>query len=214
MIIVSHVDLAFPARGRTVPRDHGYALYGALSRFIPSIHGACWIAIHGLSGWQVEGDELMLGPAGTLRIRAPADKIATLLPLAGATLPVAGHQVELDAPSVHALAPVSALEARLVVIRLTGGLARPFDGAELERRFVAEARRQLDLRDIRGDLELRGRRSLRVCGQRVLGFAVRVLGLSAGDSLRLQIGGLGGKRAMGCGIFRPAGIEAPIELAA
>jgi hypothetical protein len=36
---------------------------------------------------------------------------------------------------------------------------------------------------------------------------VRVLGLSADDSLKLQICGLGGKRTMGCGIFRPARIK-------
>jgi CRISPR-associated endonuclease/helicase Cas3 len=214
MSMASHVDLAFPARGLAVPLDHGYALYGALCRSIPGIHGACWIAVHGISGWRTDDGVLALGPAGDLRVRVPDDRIGAVLSLAGATLDIAGHRVELGTPSVHALAPVSALEARLVVIRLTGGLARPFDGVDFERRFVAEARRQLAARDIRGELELRGRRGLRVGGQRVLGHAVRVLGLSAGDSLRLQVGGLGGKRAMGCGIFRPAGLEAPLEPAA
>lgn len=226
MSAVSHVDLVFPARGGAVPRDHGYALYGAVSRLVPAIHGACWIAIHGLSGWRVADDLLMLGPVGTLGIRVPADRIGALLPLAGATLEVVGYRVELGAPTVHALVPVSALDAQLVVIRFTGGLpgrrtgelpdglAELLDDAKLERRFMVEARRQLDVRGIRADLELRGRRSLRVCGQRLLGFAVRALGLSASDSLALQVGGLGGKRVMGCGIFRPAGGEVPLELAA
>lgn len=39
-----YVDIAFPARGRTVPRDHGYALHGALSGWLPIIHGADWLA--------------------------------------------------------------------------------------------------------------------------------------------------------------------------
>ncbi len=203
----SYVDLAFPARGHAVPRDHGYALYGALSRLIPSIHGADWIAIHGISGELLNADELMLKPTSVLRVRVPAEKITELLVLTGATLEVAGRQVDLGAPSIHALAPVSVLDARLVIIRLTGGLAKPFDRAEFERRFVAEAQRQLVEHGIRGNLELSGRRTLRVGGQSVMGHAMRVLGLSADDSLKLQIRGLGGKRTMGCGIFRPARIK-------
>jgi CRISPR-associated protein Cas6 len=42
-----------------------------------------------------------------------------------------------------------------------------------------------------------------VAGKRVVGYSVRVAGLSAEQSFRLQSAGLGGKRAMGCGIFRP-----------
>lgn len=208
MSVTPHVDLAFPARGRTVPRDHGYALYGALSRLIPSIHGADWMAIQGISGRLLNIDMLTLEPMGMLRLRAPVEKISDLLALTGATLEVSGHHIELGAPTVHALAPVSVLDARLVVIRLTGGVAKPFDRAEFERRFVAEAQRQLVEHGIRGDLELSGRQSLRVGGQRVMGHSVRVLGLSADDSLKLQILGLGGKRTMGCGIFRPARIKA------
>lgn len=211
MSVTSHVDLAFPARGRTVPRDHGYALYGALSRLIPSIHGADWIAIHGISGSPQNAEVLTLASTSALRVRAPAAKIAELLVLTGATLELAGQQVELGAPTVHELAPVSVLDARLVVIRLTGGIPRPFDRAEFERRFVAEAQRQLVAHGVRGDLELSGRQSLGVGGQRVVGHSVRVLGLSADDSLKLQTCGLGGKRTMGCGIFRPARIKVQVK---
>src|SRR5690606_24632453 len=92
MSVTSHVDLAFPARGRTVPRDHGYALYGALSRLIPSIHGADWIAIHGISGSPQNAEVLTLASTSALRVRAPAAKIAELLVLTGATLELAGQQ--------------------------------------------------------------------------------------------------------------------------
>jgi CRISPR-associated protein Cas6 len=139
-----------------------------------------------------------------LRVRVPTDKIGELLALAGATLDVAGRRVEVGAPTVQALTPVAALDARLVVIRFTGGLSKPFDRAIFDQRFVAEAQRQLVEYGIRGDLELCGRQSLSVGGQRVIGHSVRVLGLAPDDSLKLQIHGLGGKRTMGCGIFRPS----------
>lgn len=207
MNLHSHIDLAFPIRGRTVPRDHGYALYGALSRLIPDVHGATWIGIHGIAGKLAAPDELTLDLMGMLRVRIPTDKIGELLALAGATLEVAGRRVEVGAPTVQVLTPVAALDARLVVIRFTGGLSKPFDRADFDQRFVAEAQRQLVAHEVRGDLELCGRQSLSVGGQRVIGHSVRVLGLSPDDSLKLQIHGLGGKRTMGCGIFRPARIK-------
>jgi CRISPR-associated protein Cas6 len=210
----SHVDLAFPVRGRTVPRDHGYALYGAMSRLVPGVHGATWIGIHGIAAKLANPEELTLEPMGTLRVRVPADKIGELLALAGATLEVSGRRVDIGAPTVHALTPVAALDARLVVIRFTGGLAKPFDRAAFDMRFVAEAQRQLLRHEVRGDLELCGRQSLTVGGQRVIGHSVRVLGLSADDSLKLQIHGLGGKRTMGCGMFRPARIKLKVQVAA
>ena len=93
------------------------------------------------------------------------------------------------------------------MIRLTGGVPKPFDRNAFETRFLAEAHRQLIAHEIRGDLELSGRDSLRVGGRRVIGYAVRVLGLSPEHSLKLQSVGLGGKRTMGCGLFRPARIR-------
>jgi hypothetical protein len=33
------IDLAFVLVGRTVPMDHGYALFSALCRVVPALHG-------------------------------------------------------------------------------------------------------------------------------------------------------------------------------
>ncbi|CAN5909953.1 type I-MYXAN CRISPR-associated protein Cas6/Cmx6 [soil metagenome] len=201
------MDLAFPVRGRTIPTDHAYPLYGALSRLLPLVHRADWIGIHGIGGKRLETGELAIDVRGVLRLRVPAERIAMLLALTGTTIEVAGHPVEIGAPTVHALTPVATLDARLVVIRLTGGVPKPFDRAMFESRFIAEAQRQLVKYGIRGDLELSGRNSLRVGGQRVIGYAVRVRGLSPDHSLELQSRGIGGKRTMGCGLFRPARIR-------
>jgi CRISPR-associated protein Cas6 len=201
------IDLAFPVRGRTVPSDHAYALYGALSRSIPGVHGADWIGIHGIAGARQPSGDVGIEARGMMRVRVPAERITSLLGLVGSTLDVAGHSVEVGAPTVHALTPVATLDARLVVIRLTGGVPKPFDRAAFESRFVAEGHRQLVAHGIRGDLELSGRRSLRVGGRRVIGYAVRIHGLSADHSLQLQSLGIGGKRTMGCGLFRPARIR-------
>jgi len=49
------VDLAFRLTGSKIPVDHGYALYSAISRVLPEIHGAANIGVHPIrgtySGW-------------------------------------------------------------------------------------------------------------------------------------------------------------------
>lgn len=204
MLQPTHVDLVFPVRGTTVPRDHGYALYGALSRALPALHGADWLGVQGILGRLVGPEMIGLQPAGALRLRVPTDKIAMLLALAGTTLDVQGSAIRLSAPAVQVLKPTAALDARLVVIRLTRGIDEPFDRVAFNERFAAEARRQLARLGVAGELTLRGRGSIRVGGQRIIGHAVGVSGLSAEHSLILQVHGLGGKRTMGCGMFRPA----------
>lgn len=198
------VDISFPAHGDTVLRDHGYALYSAISRAVPAAHGASWLGIHGLEGKLVAGDLLDLKPLSWLRIRAATHRIADLLGLAGAVLDVAGREIRLGPPTIHPLVPAATLDARLVVIRLTGGVKAPFDPSDFDRRFEAEAQRQLARLGVVGELAVRGRRSVRVGTQRIIGHAVRVIGLSPEHSLILQSRGMGGKRRMGCGLFRPA----------
>ncbi len=134
-----------------------------------------------------------------------------MLPLVGCNLDVAGHPLMVGVPSIRSLGPCRSLDARLVLIKITR-LARRHN-AELEReaidvkqfeiRFLAEAGRQLTRQGVAGEVSLTGRRNMKVAGRRVVGFSVRVTGLSDLDSIRLQEQGLGGKRTMGCGIFRP-----------
>ena len=45
-----YVDLAFGLTGSKVPVDHGYALYSAISRLLPEIHGAKNVGVHPIKG--------------------------------------------------------------------------------------------------------------------------------------------------------------------
>ena len=197
-----HVDLAFPVRGQSLRRDHGHALYGAISRAVPAVHGSDWLAVQNIPGRLVEPEVLHIAPQSMLRIRIPVDRIGALLSLAGATIDVLGASLQVGAPEVHQLRPAAALDAHLVVIKLTAGVGKPFDRAAFDERFAAEAHRQLARIGVVGEMSLRGRRSITVGGHRIIGHAVRVVGLSVEHSLALQVHGLGGKRTMGCGIFR------------
>ena len=135
----------------------------------------------------------------SLRLRLPADKLAHVLPLAGARLEIDGYPLRLGLPVARPLVPAPALYARIVTIK-------KFTEPEP---FLAAAQRQLALHDMTGTLAFppaeyaRSRRIITIHGRKVVGFSLAAHGLSDTDSLKLQTVGLGGRRAMGCGMFNP-----------
>lgn len=192
--IPPRVDLSFPLAGRTVPRDHGHALFGALCRVLGDLHGAQWLAVHPLRGEPVDGDLLALPARGAaLRLRVEAAEIPRVLGLGGQRLGIQGHEVTLGAPTVEALSPAGALVARLVTIK-------GFEDADGLREAAA---RQLAELEVAARVEVGRRRVLRVSGRTVVGFGMTLRDLSDEGSLRVQFAGLGGKQRMGCGVFGP-----------
>jgi CRISPR-associated protein Cas6 len=205
------VDVSFPLQLFSAPFDHGYLLYSAISRVAPHLHEATWLGIHPLSGQPV-GTTLDLGKRARLRLRLPADRVANVLPLSGATLRMDDRSAVVGAPTIHTLTPSSSLDARMVAIKLTDapvqassvlGGRDTIDTAAFGARYAKEIERQLAAIEIRKPFQIRGKRSLRVAGRRVIGYAVRVIDLTPDESLRLLERGIGGKRRMGCGLFRP-----------
>src|SRR5262249_19481376 len=79
------IELTFPTIGSTIPTDHGYALYGALSRIVPALHDAdSPVRIGPIRGAYAGNGVLNLDRRFSfLRLRLPADQIAQVLPLAG-----------------------------------------------------------------------------------------------------------------------------------
>lgn len=187
------VDLWFRVRGATLPSLHGYALYGALCRVVPELHEAEWLGVHTFHGDRV-GDRLIQLPRGArLGLRLPADRIAAVLKLAGSTLDVGGHALAVGVPEIVPLVPAASVSARMVTIK----------GFEDAAPFAEAARRQLDRLEVGGELEVGPRLVQRVGDRLVVGFAARVHRLEDAASLRLQERGIGGRRRMGCGLFRP-----------
>jgi CRISPR-associated protein Cas6 len=187
------IELSFQLLGRTIPVDHGYALYAALSRVVPELHDAQELGIQPVRGVYAGGGVLHLAPFSCLAIRLPQDQIQPVLKLAGKTADVDGHVLHIGVPNARALLLVANLRARLVTIK-------GFLEAES---FTEAAKRQLQSLDIAGEFLLGIRRTLRVKDKQVVGFEVGVTELTAEESLILQERGLGGRRRMGCGVFVP-----------
>lgn len=207
------VDLKFPARGDGVPVDHGYALFSALCRRAPALHDNPAVAVHPIGGTAIGGRRLRLGRHSAVTLRCAAEGIAPWLALAGQELALGPDKLRLGVPQVRALTPAASLYARLVVIK--GFLeAGPF--LEAARRQLAElglGSASPELVSRAGSVSFEGkagarsaelRRTLHIKGKTIVGFALRVCGLSAEESLILQEKGLGGRRRFGCGVFVPS----------
>jgi CRISPR-associated endonuclease/helicase Cas3 len=93
---VLYITVRFPVEGRLLPADHGYALYSAITRLLPTLHGASWLAIELISGvpWR-EGVIALPTRGASLYLRLPADHYASVLQLAGKHLDIEGHAAPL-----------------------------------------------------------------------------------------------------------------------
>lgn len=211
------VDVVFSlraAQGETIPADHGYLLYGAVTQVIPAFHGPeVSYALHPVHGVPVPGRALELTPQSALAIRLDHELIPLVLPLAGRTLRIGSAAIGVGTPTVRPLRPAAALRSRLVVIK---GFTEPGP-------FLAAAQRQIDASGVSGRVSLVERtttdrferrsppspgpirRTIRIRDKEIVGFAVRVSGLSAEDSIVLQARGLGGRQHYGCGVLVPEG---------
>jgi CRISPR-associated protein Cas6 len=192
------VDIFFGVRGSRVSADHGYALYGALARVLETPEGAWFhqldqVGLHLLRGAYDPRGQLLLGPRARFGLRLPAALIPKVLALAGKRLVIGGDTLRVGVPHVQALRPAPALAARMVTTR----------NGQDEGRFDREIARQLSALEIAAS-PIRGRRRIvRIKDKTVVGYGVRIAGLNAAESLRLQEHGLGGRRKMGCGVFVP-----------
>jgi CRISPR-associated protein Cas6 len=204
-VAMAVIDLSFVLVGRTIPLDHGYALFSALSRIVPELHGDRRVGVHPIRGRQSAPGVLSLTERSRLKLRMPAERVAPYLVLAGSALDLDGDRVSVGIPRVEALCPAALLTSRLVTI---GRLTDPGPVLESLRAQMAEL-------GIDGTLTLfpstnpkrageLTRRVIRIKGKRLVGYAVGVRGLDEQSSVNLQEHGLGSHRRMGCGLFLPS----------
>jgi hypothetical protein len=220
------IELNFPVLGTEIPADHGYALYGALSRVVPKLHMRDLAGRIGpIRATYVGNGKLRLEPRSSrLRIRLQPGDLPMVLPLAGKNLDLDGHAVRLGVPQVSAIVPAPTLFARTVVMKASSPKQDPAvktsrDQEKTKRyqepsEFLDAIRRELERKGIRADATLPLHRSgpregqpcrrvLRVHGKIIVGFSVIIQGLTVEESLTIQEQGLGGRAKMGCGFFVP-----------
>lgn len=194
------VELSFAISGQTLPADHGYGLYSAIAHCCPAIHEQEGISIQTIVGEPDRQGRIYLSKGSYLRIRLPyePDKLGLILPLAGQSLTIGSHTIQLGIPQIFPLRPTDKLRSRIVTIK-------KFQEPES---FLEAAKRQLDALEIQGNafipLNEEGqslRKAIKIKTYSVVGFSLVVTDLNDEDSIKLQTHGIGGKHRMGCGIF-------------
>ena len=78
---MTYVELQFPFTGKTLPSDHGYSLYGAISRVIPEAHSADWLAVETIPGMARGNGVTQLDQEARLKIRIPQEHVPLMLKL-------------------------------------------------------------------------------------------------------------------------------------
>lgn len=195
-----YIDLSFQILGDTLPADHGYGLYAALTHWNEVIHNLEGLSIQTITGIPDKKGKIYLTEKSQLRMRLPYEQVPLVYGLAGKTLTIGKHTIRLGIPQIYLLRPTANLLSRLVVIK----------GYQEPENFLQATLRQLENLGIEGTVIIpineegnAERKTIKIKQFTVVGFKLGIFDLSDEDSLKLQIHGLGGKRRMGCGIFVP-----------
>jgi CRISPR-associated protein Cas6 len=195
-----YVDLSFQVIGDTLPADHGYGLYSALTHWNETIHNLEGLSIQTITGVPDEQGRIYLTERSRFRVRLPYDQVPLVYGLAGKALTIGNHTIRLGIPQIHLLQPASKLKARIVTIK----------GYQEPEAFLEAALRQLESLGITGTIVIpvneegeAERKTIKIKQFTVVGFKLGVFDLSDEDSIKLQVYGLGGKHRMGCGVFVP-----------
>lgn len=206
------LDILFRAIGTEVPTDHGFALFGALSRILETkedqwMHGNPHIGLHTVRGTRLGNGRTLIGRNARLGLRLPSDLLPRSLKLAGKSLNLHGCRLRVGVSETRALIPATILHCGIATTKNGHDPAR-FD-AEIARQAAALGIQGKVFRVPKGSRESDdrdpSRRIVRVKYKRIVGYSVLATELTAEDSIRLQERGLGGRRRMGCGVFVPAG---------
>ncbi len=203
------VDLVFRVRGITLPADHAYSLYSAMSRLAPDLHANPSVAVAPIPGRLIGDRRLALDRTSRLILRLPAQLIPAALPLAGAILRIGEDNLTVGVPEVRPLQPRIRLASRIVVIK---SFTEPEPFLEAASRQVRDLGIDARLRipDTVASRSLEGRReqppapvrrTVRIRDKTIVGFPLIAENLAPEDSIRLQEHGIGGRRRFGCGVF-------------
>jgi len=227
----SALEIEFGVIGTTIPADHGYTLFSAISLVLPDLHiaegGSDDYGILPVSGRPVGNRRISVDDSSRLVLRVKEASIASILPLAGKTLVLPGGSLQVGVPRIRALHPATTLHSRLVTIKLRDCAESDPGHADAFLEALRKKVEALGVRSAECSLPRRTRatsmdggkgadlsrspyvrRTLSVRGKRIVGYAVAISGLGDQDSLIIQSKGIGGRRHFGCGVFVPATTEA------
>ena len=188
------VDIAFTLAGGQLPADWRYPLCLLLSEKLPwwgeaeRQHGIVTLNHAGF-----EAARVLFSARSRLLLRVPVRHQAELMRLSGQRLGGGERTLHLGTASARSIVAFDTLKSNLVL----GA------GAD-ENAFIASVRQSLQEMRVQADIICGSARSIASADQILRGYALTVHHLAPTHSLQLQHCGMGGQRALGCGVFYPA----------
>ena len=187
------VDVVFSLEEVTLGDDHACALSLAVRRALPWFDDEPEAAILPLSGLARGNGVRFVGRRSRLALRLPIHRSLSADSLIGVQLDLDGAALKVGASSVRPLLPArGVVYSHFVTV-----------GADDEIEFLSRCKAMLAERGLKPQLITGKARELRAAEGLVRGFSLMLHGLGAAGSLAVQETGLGGHRALGCGIFIP-----------
>jgi CRISPR-associated protein Cas6 len=215
--MMNYLEIQYKLVGKTLPADHGYALYSATKKLVldrQDSYGELLIdrslppeiLISSIPGVTDRDGTIYLDRHSRFRLRCPGDNVQLWYRLLQEqVLDIQGHLIRLVQPQLTLPEPSESLKSRLVTFKL-----KEWNQSEAPTQFLISCQRALDKLEIEAkpfiDSDFRGdlaRRSLYIHGKHVMGYGVVIEGLKPEDSIKLQCLGMGGRKHFGCGWFYP-----------
>lgn len=215
--MMNYLEIQYKLVGKTLPADHGYALYSATKKLVldrQDSYGELLIdrslppeiLISSIPGVPDRDGTIYLDRHSRFRLRFPSDRVQLWYRLLQEqVLDIQGHLIRLVQPQLTLPEPSESLKSRLVTFKL-----KEWNQSEAPTQFLISCQRALDKLEIEAkpfiDSDYRGdlaRRSLYIHGKHVMGYGVVIEGLKPEDSIKLQCLGMGGRKHFGCGWFYP-----------
>lgn len=209
---MDYLELEFELRGKTLPADHGYSLYSALKHKILS-DGNIFpsdVLVSSIPGKANRNGMIYLSRSSKFRLRCPKQDLAFWCQtLRDECLAIRSHLVQLTSPRIAPIHPSPTLKSRIVTFKLARWEGdRTLKDTDL---FAVACQRSLANLEISAQVSVDTNpdgspaiRALQVHHRNILGYGVRIEGLSESDSIKLQCHGLGGRKHFGCGWFYPS----------
>jgi len=210
---MNFLEIHFKLRGKTLPADHGYALYSAVKKCLletdnPSLPNDLppEVRLCSISGIPDQAGMIYLNRGSRFRLRCPSEEVQTWYRLLqNQVFDIRGHLLRLVQPRITLPEANDMLASRLVTFKLDA-----IDHADVPRYFLESCTKGLERLEIKGqpfiptdqDGDL-ARRTLQIKDKKIVGYSLVVEGLSQEDSIKLQWHGLGGRQHFGCGWFYP-----------
>lgn len=206
---MNFLEIRFLLRGKTLPADHGYALYSAIKNLHLKESDQNLdsnILLSSISGVPNGKGIIYLNSESRFRLRCPAQQVNQWYRiLQNQVLDIRGHLIRLIKPKLTIPKPSKTLRARLVTFKLEEWNLNSAPSYFLESCQKALSELEIKARPFidsnkQGDLALR---ALKIKDKNCLGYGVIVEDLTDEDSIKLQCYGLGGRKHFGCGWFYP-----------